>query len=351
MVDSRKLHAEALRKSKRNKNKVPPSYGPSTRSCDPICDPSNARKTNLSVSGARKRKQSKTSAPENEVEAEPIRKPKGRKAPAAKATKSAASKATKAKAGEPPEAVGACLTKRQKATKERADQILLRLKSMSSLDDKPSTEPPDSHGSLFAPPVSEATDSAKKGAVDRPLKPSNRKSPPESFVLPTSTIIPTTTSDPINRLHENYIEKQATRIKKQKEVTAAKEEVVDYDCYNNFSEEESVDSSFSDLSQNKSPAKCKTSKGKLKGNALNDPPYNPFQERASLPMFGKIMSSKMSSLQYLPRSSRPFSRTANPSTTTLMSIVNLLFQNMVSICCPGMIVVRNISIVIGCPER
>ena len=174
---------------------------------------------------------------------------------------------------------------------------------MLALDAKDRAEPPDSARASLDPSVSEATDSATKGAMFCPLKPSNRKSPPESLALPTSTIIPTPT---INLLHENYLEKRATRIKKKKEVAAANEEVIDYDRYTNYSEEESDGSTFSDISQTKSPAKSKTSKGELKGIAVNDPPYNPFEEQASLPMFGNTMSSNRSYLQYLPRSARPF---------------------------------------------
>ena len=116
MVDSRRLHAEALaiRKSKRNKNKVPPSYGPSTRpGRDRIGDPPNTRKSNLSASGARKRKQSEKSAPENGVEAQPIPKRRGRKASAAKATTTAASFAAQNKAGEPPKAASPGLNEYQ----------------------------------------------------------------------------------------------------------------------------------------------------------------------------------------------------------------------------------------------
>ena len=298
MVDTRKLHAEALasRKSKRNKNKPPPSYGPSTRSRDPIGDAPNTRKSNLSASSARKRKQSKTSATENEVEAEPIPKRKGRKVPAAKATQTAASFATQNKAGEPPKAASPGLNEYQQAQKDSGEAKLRWMQAMLELDAKDRAQPPDSARASLDPSVSEATDSAAKGAMFCPLKPSNLKSPPESLAVTTSTLIPTPT---INLLHEDFLVRRATSIKKKNEVSAANEEVFEYDRHTNHSEDESDGSTFSDISQTKSPAKSKTSKGELKGIAVNDPPYNPFEERASLPMFGNTMSSNRSYLQYL----------------------------------------------------
>ena len=305
MVNAPQLHAEALasRKSKRNQNKPPPSYGPGSRSRDPIGAPPNRRKSSLSASGARKRKQSETAAPENGVEAQPIPKRRGRKASAAKATTTAASSAAQNKAGEPPKAASPGLNEYQQAQKDSADGNILRMKAMLALDAKDRTEPPDSACASLDPSVSEATDSATKGAMFRPLKQSDRKSPPESLAVTTSTLIPTPT---INLLHEDFLVRRATRIKKKNEVAAANEEVFEYGRHTNHSEDESDGSTFSDISQTKSPAKSKTSKGELKGIAVNDPPYNPFEERASLPMFGNTMSSKTSYLQFLPRASRPF---------------------------------------------
>ena len=305
MVDSRKLHAEALasRKSKRNQNKVTPSYFPSTRPRDPIRAPPNRRKSSLSASGDRKRKQSEKSAPENGVEAQPIPKRRGRKASAAKATTTAASFAAQNKAGEPPKAASPGLNEYQQAQKDSADKKILRLNAMLALDAKDRAEPPDSARASLDPSVSEATDSATKGAMFCPLKPSKLKSPPESLAVTTSTLIPTPT---INLLHEDFLVRRATRIKKKNEVAAANEEVFEYDRHTNQSEDDSDGSTFSDISPTKSPAKSKTSKGELKGIAVNDPPYNPFEERASLSMFGNTMSSKRSYLQFLPKSTRSF---------------------------------------------